>query len=410
VALVDGQPDDVPSTRTATRTATILLVSKALRGWADGAVSVLLVGYLTRLGLSTFEVGAIVTGTLFGSALLTIAVGLAASRLRVHRVLIGACALMIGTGLGFASLSSFWPLFIVAVVGTLNPSSGDVSVFLPMEQTLVAGAVEGGSRTALFARYNLVGTLAGGFGALGGGFLARHADPASPSRERLALLGYAAIGLVLAKLYQGLPAPAASGDAIAAAPLRQSRRVVLQLAALFSLDAFGGGFVVQSMLVLWLSQRFAMPADIVGTILFVAGVLGAGSQLLSPRVAARIGLVRTMVYTHLPANLFLVLAGVVSDAKLAIAFLLLRAALSQMDVPARQSYVMSVVPPEERPAASSLTNVPRSLAACVSPLLTAMMLAASSFGWPLVCGGVTKAIYDLVLLRQFGRSRPTQSA
>jgi predicted MFS family arabinose efflux permease len=178
------------------------------------------------------------------------------------------------------------------------------------------------------------------------------------------------------------------------------------LAALFSLDAFGGGFVVQSMLVLWLSQRFAMRTDVVGTILFAAGVLGAASQLLSPRVAERIGLVRTMVYTHLPANLFLVVAGVVSDAKVAIAFLLLRAALSQMDVPARQSYVMSVVPPEERPAASSLTNVPRSLAACVAPLLTGMMLAASSFGWPLVCGGVAKAVYDLLLLRQFGHLPP----
>jgi MFS family permease len=139
-------------------------------------------------------------------------------------------------------------------------------------------------------------------------------------------------------------------------------------------------------------------------------VLGAGSQLLSPRVAARIGLVRTMVYTHLPANLFLVLAGVVPDAKLSVTFLLLRAALSQMDVPARQSYVMAVVPPEERPAASSLTNVPRSLAACLAPLLTGAMLAASSFGWPLVCGGLTKAVYDLLLLRLFGRSTPAEGA
>jgi predicted MFS family arabinose efflux permease len=391
------------------QTATILLVARALRAWADGAVSILLVGYLTRLGLSTFEVGAIVTGTLFGSALLTIAAGLAAQRLRVHRVLFGACALMMATGIGFASLSSFWPLFVVAVAGTLNPSSGDVSVFLPMEQTLVAGAAPATARTALFARYNLVGAVAGSLGALGGGFLARHADPLSPSRERLALLGYAAIGLVLAQLYRRLPAPEPHARAASTSSLRRSRPVVLQLAALFSLDAFGGGFVVQSMLVLWLSQRFAMRTDVVGTILFVAGLLGAASQLLSARVAERIGLVRTMVYTHLPANLFLVAAGVVPNAKLAVGFLLMRAALSQMDVPARQSYVMSVVPPEERPAASSLTHVPRSLAACMSPLLTGMMLAASSFGWPLVCGGVTKAIYDLVLLRQFGHSSPSES-
>jgi MFS family permease len=385
-----------------TRTAIILLISRALRGFADGAVSVFLVAYLSRLGLSTFEVGLIVTGTLFGSALLTIGVGLAASRVRVHRVLFGACALMVGTGLGFATLSSFWPLFMVAVVGTLNPSAGDVSVFLPMEQTLVAGATHGLTRIALFARYNLVGTLAGALGALAGGVLATHVDPVSASRERLALLGYAVMGLVLAMLYRELPAPDHRELRAAATPLGRSRRVVLELAALFSLDAFGGGFVVQAMLVLWLSQRFGMRADAVGTILFAAGVLGAGSQLLSPWLAERIGLVRTMVYTHLPANLFLVVAGVVSDETLAIALLLLRAALSQMDVPARQSYVMAVVPPEERPAASSLTNVPRSLAACVSPLLTATMLAASSFGWPLVCGGIAKATYDLLLLRKFG--------
>jgi MFS family permease len=368
----------------------------------------LLVGYLTRLGLSTFEVGAIVTGTMFGSALLTIAVGFAAARLRVHRVLFAACALMVGTGIGFASLSTFWPLLIVAVVGTLNPSSGDVSVFLPMEQTLVAEAATGGARTALFARYNLAGALTGAFGALGGGFLARHIDPASTVLERATFLGYAAIGFVLSSLYRELPRPeiAARADM---APLRQSRRVVLELAALFSLDAFGGGFVVQSMLVLWLSQRFALRTDVVGTIFFAAGILGGASQLLSPRVAERIGLVRTMVYTHLPANLFLIVAGIVPDAKLAITFLLLRAALSQMDVPARQSYVMSVVPPEERPAASSLTNVPRSLAAGIAPLLTGMMLASSSFGWPLVCGGVAKALYDLILLRQFGHSPHAKS-
>jgi MFS family permease len=391
-----------------TRTAAILLVSRGLRGAADGAVSVLLVGYLTRLGLSTFEVAAIVTGTMFGSALLTIAVGFAAARLRVHRVLFGACALMVGTGIGFASLSTFWPLFIVAVVGTLNPSSGDVSVFLPMEQTLVAETATGGTRTALFARYNLAGALTGAFGALAGGFLSRHVDPASTALERAAFLGYAAIGLVLSSLYRELPRPETAARADMA-PLRQSRRVVLELAALFSLDAFGGGFVVQSMLVLWLSQRFALRTDVVGTIFFAAGILGGASQLLSPRVAERIGLVRTMVYTHLPANLFLVVAGIVPDAKLAITFLLLRAALSQMDVPARQSYVMSVVPPEERPAASSLTNVPRSLAAGIAPLLTGMMLASSSFGWPLVCGGVAKALYDLILLRQFGHSSHAKS-
>ena len=176
---------------------------------------------------------------------------------------------------------------------------------------------------------------------------------------------------------------------------------MLRLATLFSLDAFGGGFVVQSLLVLWLYRRFQLSVATAGAIFFAAGMVGALSQLLSSKLAARIGHVRTMVYTHLPANLFLVVAGVVPSAPLAVTFLLLRASLSQMDVPARQAYVMALVPPEERMAASSVTNVPRSLAAAIPPLFAGILLDRSSFGWPLVLGGVLKALYDLLLLAQF---------
>ncbi|XXR74014.1 MFS transporter [Sorangium sp. So ce388] len=193
-----------------------------------------------------------------------------------------------------------------------------------------------------------------------------------------------------------------------AVPLLRSRRIVVRLAALFSLDSFGGGFIVQSLLALWLFRRFALSVETAGAIFFAAGIAAGLSQLVSARLAAKIGLINTMVYTHLPSNVLLILAALMPTAPLAVGFLLLRMCLSQMDVPARQSYVMAVVPPEERPAAASVTNVPRSLAAAIAPLLAGAMLSRSSFGWPLLCGGIAKAIYDVLLLIQFGAVKPPE--
>jgi predicted MFS family arabinose efflux permease len=287
----------------------------------------------------------------------------------------------------------------------LNPSSGDVSVFLPTEQAALAHTVAGPARTMAFARYNLVGSLAGAVGALLAGIpavVAARGKVPLVWAERGAFLFYAACAVVAAAVYVRLsPAlevhPARRGNA----PLAESRRIVLRLAALFSVDSFGGGFVVQSLLVLWLHRRFQLDERTTAAVFFVAGTLGALSQVLSPRVAARIGLIRTMVYTHLPANVLLVLAGLMPTAPLAIACLLLRMTVSQMDVPARQAFVMAVVPPEERAAASTVTNVPRSLAAGLAPLAAGALLDASNFGWPLVIGGALKAAYDLTLLVQF---------
>jgi MFS family permease len=387
-----------------------LLWTRALRGFVDGAVSVLLASYLTALGFSPVEVGAIVTGTLVGSAALTLLVGLGGHHWPLRTVLLAAAALMAATGLGFALLQAFWPLLLVAVVGTLNPSSGDVSVFLPTEQAVLADAGAPAERTARFAWYNLSGTLAGALGALASGlpiFFAHRLGVPTLLAERAGFVGYALVALVLGGIYRGLSArwkqsPLASRSA----PLEKSRALVLELAALFSLDSFGGGFVVQSLLVFWLQRRFALPASTVAAVFFAAGLAAAFSQLVSGWLAARIGHVRTMVYTHLPANLFLVLAGVMPTAGLAIACLLVRMALSQMDVPARQAYVMAMVPPAERAAASSVTNVPRSLAAAIPPLLTGWMLEHSSFGWPLLVGGVLKAAYDVLLLLRFRHLRP----
>jgi MFS family permease len=382
-----------------------LLLTRGIRGFADGVVSIALATYLTHLGFSAFQVGAIVTGTLLGSAAVTLAVGLVGHRWSRQRVLLGSALLMMLTGLGFARLTDFWPVLLVAVAGTLNPSSGDVSVFLPTEQAALAHTVAGQARTVTFAWYNLVGSLAGAAGALLTGVpatAALHWGIPLVRAERGVFILYAACAVIAAAVYTRLsPALEIHPVKIGRAPLAESRPIVLRLAALFSLDSFGGGFVVQSLLVLWLYRRFHLDERTTAAVFFVAGTLSAFSQVLSPRVAARIGLIRTMVYTHLPANVFLVLAGLAPTAPLAIACLLLRMAVSQMDVPARQAFVMAVVPPEERAAASSVTNVPRSLAAGLAPLIAGVLLERTNFGWPLIIGGTLKAAYDLMLLVQF---------
>lgn len=389
--------------------APVVLAARGLRGVADGLVSVIVVTHLTALGFGSREVGAVVTGTLFGSAALTLAVGLTMHRLALRRVLVGVAVLMAATGVGFAGFETFWPILAVAVLGTLNPSGGDVTPFLPVEQAVLAGATSERTRTTVYAWYNLGGAFAAALGALSVGAPLRVAQwlglgPAGAGT--VAFLGYAGVGVAVGLLYLAAELPPPPPPAPTRTAMR-SRGVVLRLTALFSLDAFGGGFVVQSLLVLWLSLRFGLSVQSIGLVLFGAGLLGAVSQLGSAWLARRIGLVRTMVYTHLPANLFLIAAGIVPHAGAAIACLLARALLSQMDVPARQAYVMALVPPEERGAAASVTNVPRSLAAAVPPLFVGLMLERTTFGWPLVCGGLLKAVYDVLLLAQFRNVHPS---
>jgi MFS family permease len=388
------------------------VAARSLRGFADGLVSVVLAAHLTALGLSAGEIGAVATATLLGSAALTLAVGLGAGRVPPRRVLLAACALMAATGLGFAGLSSFAALLVLAFVGTLNPSSGDVSVFLPTEQAWLAGSVAAERRTALFARYNLLGALFGALGALASGvpeWVSVRLGVGAGAALRACFLAYAALALAQALLYLRLPgaAPPPPGpQAARRAPLVRSRRVVLELTALFGLDSFGGGFVVQSLLALWLLRRFELSLAEAGTFFFATGLASAVSQMASPWLAARIGLVRTMVYTHLPANALLVAAAFMPTAGAALACLLARMLFSQLDVPARQALVMGLVPPEERAAAAGLTNVPRSLASALSPLLAGLLLERTSFGWPLVAGGLLKILYDGLLLWRFRSLEP----
>jgi MFS family permease len=394
----------------ATADSKRLLTTRALRGFADGAVSVLLPGYLSALGFSSFQIAAIVFSTLTGSAALTLWIGFAVNRIGRRRVLLAACMLMAATGTGFALVRGFWPLFVVAFVGTLNPSAGDVSLFLPVEQASLAETVVTRDLTAIFSRYNVAGAFAGALGALASGLpviLASRFELNRAAALRLGFVAYSLIAIAAALVYRGLtPAVETSSPAQASASLAKARGIVLQLSALFSLDSFGGGLVVQSLLALWLFRRFNMSIAAAGSFFFVAGLLGAASQLASSWFAARIGRINTMVFTHIPANMFMMIAALMPNLHLTLLFLLFRSALSSMDVPARQSFVMAVVPPEERAAAASVTNVPRSLATALGPLPAGALLDYSTFGWPLVLAGLVKISYDVLLLRRFRAVKP----
>lgn len=398
-------PDTSPDAR-------VLLLARATRAFGDGFVSILLPLHLTELGFGNIQIGAVVTATLLGSAALTLLVGFVANSMGRQALLIRASILMIATGLGFAFLHDFWPLLVVAFVGTLNPASGDVSVFLPTEMALLPRTTSDQQRTALFARFSLTGSLIAAFGALSAGlpaFLAARLDlPLGLAIEGMFLL-YAALGLVTMLLYRGLsPAIEPEPRQRDQKPLGKSRNTVLGLAALFSLDSFGSGLVVQSLLALWLFQRFGLSVTTTATIFFWTGTLAAFSSLVAVWIARRIGLLNTAVFTHLPANLFLMLTPFMPTVEWAVALLLLRSAFSQMDVPVRNSYVMAVVSPEERPAAASVTAVPKSIASALGPLLSGWLFSLSIFGWPLVIAGALKSVYDILLLVRFRALRPPE--
>jgi len=391
--------------------ARLLLWARGLRAFGDGYVSLLLPYYLMLLGYSALEIGAIVTATLLGSGLMTLGVGFVAHRFRQRTLLEFAAVLMAATGIAFVLTTDFWPLLLIAVIGTINPSSGDASIFAPLEQSLLTRTVSAEHRTALFARYSLIGALIGALGAQASGlptFGEKWLALDIKYAIQVMFLVYGVCGVISFSLYRRLSPQLEPHDEAPSAPLGKSKRMVYTLAAVFSLDAFAGGFAVQSLLALWLLQRFELSIVTAGTIFFWTGILGAFSQLAAARLARRIGLINTMVFTHLPSNVFLILVPLMPTLPLALLFLMLRSALSSMDIPARTSYVMAVVTPGERPAAASLTAVPRSLASSISPMFAGWLLTLSPFGWPLViCGGL-KIVYDLILLAMFRRVRPPE--
>lgn len=391
--------------------ARLLLAARALRAFGDGYVSLLLPYYLTLLGYSALEIGLLVTATLLGSGLMTLAIGFIAHRHSTRHLLLAASVLMALTGLTASIFTDFWPLLVIAAIGTLNPAANDVTPFSPLEQTLLARAVTPQSRTALFARYSLIGALVAAIGAQAAGvpdLFAAGDDSGRLMAVRAMFVLYGLLGLASLLLYRSLSPALEAQNHEQPVPLGKSRRIVYTLAALFSIDSFAGGFAVQSLLALWLLQRFDLSVAAAGNIFFWTGLLTAFSHLAAARVAARFGLINTMVFTHLPANVFLILVPFMPTLELALLFLFLRSALSSMDVPARTSYVMAVVSPGERPAAASVTAVPRSLASALSPSIAGALLVASPFGWPLVICGALKIVYDLTLLRMFRAVKPPE--
>ncbi|HEU4374022.1 MAG TPA: MFS transporter [Telluria sp.] len=380
-----------------------LLLARALRAFADGYVAVLLPAYLLALGFGAWEVGVLATATLLGSACATLAVGAWGHRVHHHRLISGAAALMAATGFAFGMASTFWPLLVIAFVGTLNPSSGDVSVFLPLEHARLAESAEGDARTSLFARYSLLGSLSAALGALAAALPAHisHATGLSAVDGLRCMFGlYGLVGCAVWLLYRSIPIPHEAAPK-PRTPLGKSRPTVVRLAALFSVDSFAGGLVVNALLALWLFKRFDMSVASAGQFFFWSGLCAAVSQLAAPPLARRIGLVNTMVFTHIPASLCLIGAAFAPSVWFALGLLIVRALLSSMDVPARSAFVMSVVTPAERAAAASFTAVPRSLASAAGPVIGAGLFAAGLLAAPLVACGVLKIAYDLAIWRSF---------
>ena len=389
-----------------------LLIARGMRAFADGYVAILLPAYLIALGFGALAVGTLATATLLGSACATLAVGAWGHMIHHRKLIAGAAVLMAATGFAFSLASAFWPLLVIAFIGTLNPSSGDVSVFLPLEHARLAEAADGDARTSLFARYSLVGSLSAAVGALAAALPARLslATGMAPIDALRCMFGfYGLIGCGVWLLYRSLP----QQMAVCPKPrtfLGASRPTIIRLAALFSVDSFASGLVVNALLALWLFKRFDMSVAAAGHFFFWAGLCSAASQLAAAPLAKRIGLVNTMVFTHIPASICLIGAAFAPSMWSALGLLLTRSLLSSMDVPARSAFVMSVVTPEERTAAASFTAVPRSLASAAGPVIGAALFAGGYLAIPLVACGALKISYDVALWLAFRTGKQSKAA
>lgn len=391
-------------------TLRLLYAARACRDFGDGFVAILLPVYLLALGLGAFEVGLISTLALLGSALMTLGIGMLGARHEQRNLLMGASALMTVTGLTFAAFHTYGIILLIAALGTINPSAGSVSIFVPLEHAVISRAVSDSARTRTFARYSLIGAMAAALGALASGspdLLARAGLSQLAAIKGMFAL-YAALGITGGILYAHIPAQKTQEVGKPHVALGPSRGIVFKLAALFSVDSFASGFAVQSLIALWLFNRFGLSLSTAGLFFFWSGVATAFSFPVAAWLSARIGLINTMVFTHIPANICLILAALAPDLWIALALLLIRASLSQMDVPARSSYVMAVVTPPERPAAASVTSVPKSLASALSPALGGALFAAGYEAWPLIICGVLKTLYDLALLWAFRHIKPPE--
>ncbi len=397
----------------------LLFATRITRLFAYGALSVVLALYLAAIGLDEGRIGLLFTLTLAGDAAVTLTITTTADRLGRRRSLMMGAALMALAGAAFLLTRQPTLLLLAAIIGVISPSGNEIGPFLAIEQAGLAQILPDARRTQVFAWYNLVGSLATAAGALCGGLLVQALQSSGHSAVnayQAVLLGYALSGLLLTAWFFHLsPAvepPAAAGIVSVRRRfgLHRSGRIVLRLSALFALDAFAGGFVIQSIVAYWFYIRFDLSPATLGAIFFAANILAGVSALLAARLAARFGLINTMVMTHLPSNVLLCLVPLMPTLPLSIAVLLLRFSISQMDVPARQSYTMAVVSPDERSAASGVTAIARSVGASISPWLSGLLLAGGYFAAPFLLAGGFKIAYDLLLYRSFRTFKPPEEA
>jgi MFS family permease len=387
---------------TIPRNILLLYAARGVRGFGDGFATITLPAYLIAIGYDPVRIGLVVAASLLGTAVLTLAVGAIASRYDLRALMLLGAVLMILTGLAFPNFRNIAIIAFIGFVGSINPSSGDLGVLVPLEQAMLASNVSDEERTRAFARYSLTGALLTALGTLAAAapdFLQRAGFGAFAALTVM-FYAYAALGVGCALLYWLLPHAHVTQTA-PAAPLGPSRGIVYKLSALFSLDSFAGGFIVQSLLALWLFERFHLSLSAASVFFFGASLLSALSFPVAAWLSRRIGLVNTMVFTHVPSNLFLILAAFSSSLEGTLALLLMRSALSQMDVPTRTSYIMAVVTPAERAAAASVTAVPRSLASAISPTVAGALFAGPFSALPLLICGTLKLVYDAALLFSF---------
>jgi MFS family permease len=398
----------------------LLFLTRFIRLFSYGSLSVILVFYLTGLGLTETQTGTLLTLILLGDTAVSLGLTTQADRIGRRRMLIIGAILMAGAGITFAFTRNFLLLVIAGTIGVISPSGNEVGPFLSIEQAALSEVVANRARTEVFAWYTLTGSLATAAGSLAAGrlteILGARAVPPLGSERAIVIL-YGALGLVLAILFSGLspaaevcPTPGTGPAKSTSLGIGTSRPVVMRLAGLFALDAFGGGFVIQSLAAYWFYVRFGLPPGLkLGAIFFGANVLAGFSALAASRLAARFGLVRTMVFTHLPSNILLILIPLMPNVELATLALLLRFSISQMDVPTRQSYTMAIVRPEERSAAAGITGVARTTGAALAPIFVGFLFARRELiNLPFIIAGVLKIAYDLLLYRAFVRIRPPE--
>lgn len=399
-----------------TKDVRILFATRITRLFAYGFLSVVLALYLIEAGLSAWQIGMLLALTLAGDAAISLWLTTNADRIGRRRMLTVGAVLMLLAGIVFLITHNPLVLTAAAIVGVISPSGNEIGPFLSIEQAALSQLVADENRTRLFAWYNLAGSFATATGALAGGWLAQSLQ--SNGWTKLAsfqfvLAGYALAGIALAVSFQTLSAAVevvrTTGNPNRVLGLHKSRSVVLKLSALFALDAFAGGLIVQSMFALWLHTRFGVETGVIGSVFFGANILAGISALLSANIAARFGLINTMVFTHIPSSIFLVLVPLMPNLPLAIGAIMLRFSISQMDVPARQSYTMAVVEPDERSAAAGVTAIARSIGAALSPSITGYLLGVPAlYAVPFFVSGALKIIYDLALWREFRSVKPLQ--